>query len=304
MKTRLQNLLIVLAWLSAAQTALPQGTAFTYQGQLLVGGSAATGNYDFRFLLTASASGGAYVGSPFLTNDVPVSNGLFTVTPDFGAGVFTGSNYWLEVDVCTNNLGVFTVLSPLQPITPVPYAVMANTASNLLGTLSADQLSGAVPASQLSGTLSLAQLPSEAVTNNGTAVTLEGDFSGDGGGLTNLQAQAFAFGTPPADSAVTNYTLNFSGPIYNFINTGNDVVFNNLTGGPGAVSYIIRPNGANRNIAWPTNICTLNTNGLTLSGTNWIMTLTNGNRVAYCSFVAYTNSPDFTNVVASCACSY
>jgi hypothetical protein len=32
------------------------------------------------------------------TNAIPVTNGLFTTTIDFGAGFFNGSNYWLEGD--------------------------------------------------------------------------------------------------------------------------------------------------------------------------------------------------------------
>jgi hypothetical protein len=57
---------------------------------------------------------------------------------------------------------------------------MANSASNLLG---------ALPAQQLSGTIPLAQLPSAVVTNNDSAnVTLSGTFSGNGAGLTNVNA--------------------------------------------------------------------------------------------------------------------
>ena len=146
-----------------------QGTAFTYQGRLNNNGSPANGSYDFRFKLYADSLGNTQVSASYLTNAIPVTNGLFITPIDFGAGIFTGSNYWLEVDVKTNNAGSYTVLSPLQAVTPTPYAVFANTASNLSGTLPTAQLTGTIPASQLSGT------PTAAVNFTGT---LNGDVTG------------------------------------------------------------------------------------------------------------------------------
>src|ERR1043165_8573971 len=82
---------------------LAQGTAFTYQGRLNDSGSAANGNYDMEFYLRDSLSGGNPVGTTNSLAPVPASNGLFTVTLDFGAGVFTGANRWLEIGVRTNS---------------------------------------------------------------------------------------------------------------------------------------------------------------------------------------------------------
>jgi DNA-binding transcriptional ArsR family regulator len=49
--------------------------------------------------------------------------------------------------VQTNGGTGFTTLSPRQPLYSVPYAITANSANNLLGTLPASQLSGTVPKS-------------------------------------------------------------------------------------------------------------------------------------------------------------
>ena len=159
--------LLVLSTLnSQLSTAHAQGTAFTYQGHLSNTGTPANGLYDFRFKLAMDDLGNNYVGNAYLTNAVTVTNGLFTTTADFGAAIFTGTNYWLEVDVRTNNpanILAYTTLAPLQGVTPTPYAVMANSASNLLGN---------VPVAQLSGTVPLAQLPGAVVTNNEGYVTL------------------------------------------------------------------------------------------------------------------------------------
>jgi trimeric autotransporter adhesin len=147
-----------------------QGTAFTYQGRLGSGGNAANGSYDFRFRLAADALANTYAGSPFLTNGVVVSNGLFTVTMDFGPGLLAGADRWLEVDVKTNGGAGYTVLTPLQAVTPAPYAVFAGSASNL------------------SGTIAATQLPASVVTNNATGLSLAGTFTGNGANVTNVNA--------------------------------------------------------------------------------------------------------------------
>jgi Chaperone of endosialidase len=104
--------------------AFAQGTAFNYQGRLNDGGVPAEGYYDLQFVLFATNQFG--FSAAILTNAaVPVNNGLFTTTLDFGGGVFTGTNYWLDILVRTNGAASFIELSPRQPITPVPYAVMA-----------------------------------------------------------------------------------------------------------------------------------------------------------------------------------
>src|SRR6267142_2561457 len=130
------------------------GTAFTYQGRLNANGQSANGLYDLRFRLATDALGNNYVPNTILLNAQPITNGLFTAALDFGAGTFTGTNLWLEVDVRTNGGGGYTSLNPLQPLTPAPYAIMAATASNLSGTLPAAQLTGTLPSAQLSGAYS------------------------------------------------------------------------------------------------------------------------------------------------------
>ena len=149
-------------------TAHAQGTVFTYQGLLMDGGQPANGNnYGMVFYLYDAATNGNVLGNEGIVS-VTVSNGVFTVPLDFG-NQFNGSPRWLEIAVQKNG-GDFTVLAPRQPVTPAPYAIYANTASNL------------------SGTIPLAQLPPGLVTNGASGVNLAGTFSGDGSGLTNLNA--------------------------------------------------------------------------------------------------------------------
>jgi hypothetical protein len=136
-------LLALVAFNFQATTAHAQGTAFTYQGRLNDGTNPANGLYDVRFMVWDASTNGNLVAGPLTNAAIGASNGLFAVTLDFGGGVFTGPARWLEVDVRTNGGSAFT---PLLPLLPMPFAIMANTASNLLGTLPAAQLSGALPA--------------------------------------------------------------------------------------------------------------------------------------------------------------
>jgi hypothetical protein len=107
-------------------------SAFTYQGRLDAEGSAANGNYDVRFALFTSSEGGSAVA--VVTNlNVAVSNGLFTTLVDFGAAVFDGTPYWLELAVRTNGGGEFSVLSPRQDLTAAPYAIYASKAAQASG---------------------------------------------------------------------------------------------------------------------------------------------------------------------------
>src|SRR5712691_8218335 len=148
---RLALAVMLLSTIHYPLSTCSQGTGFTYQGRLTDNGAPAHGSYDFRFRLASDPLANNYMGGNVFTNGVPVNNGLFTVPLDFGVGIFTGSNLWLEVDVRTNGGGLYTMLSPLQALTPSPYAIMSASASNLLGALPASQLSGAIPSAQLSG---------------------------------------------------------------------------------------------------------------------------------------------------------
>ena len=130
---RLRQALLIISILKCPSLSLlAAGTAFTYQGRLSDSSNPANGNYDFRFRLALDPQGNNYAGSPVLTNGVLVSGGLFTVSLDFGS-VFTGSNYWLEVDVRTNGAAVYSSLTPLEALSPVPYALYALTPAGPAG---------------------------------------------------------------------------------------------------------------------------------------------------------------------------
>jgi hypothetical protein len=172
-----------------------QTSAFSYQGTLSDNGVPANGSYDMRFFLFDASTGGNTVANINVRAPVVASNGLFAVTLDFGASPFTGPARWLDIGLRTNGgAGAYTILSPRQLLTAVPYAI---TASNL---------SGPLPAAGLGGSYT------GAVTLNNAANA----FTGSGAGLTALNASQLTSGTVPdarlaANVARTNQVWTLGG---------------------------------------------------------------------------------------------
>jgi len=144
MKTKLRLHLLLLTLLSLSGSAYAQGTAIGYQGHLNDGSRPATGLYDFNFKVFAVQAGGTALAATVVSNAVPVTNGVFSLSLDFGAGVFTGAARWLEISVRTNGLGALSILTPRTPLLPTPYAIFAGSVAN--GTVTANQLNTVGPA--------------------------------------------------------------------------------------------------------------------------------------------------------------
>ena len=188
------SLITTLLLLSGLGQAVAQGTAFTYQGHLKDYGTYANGTYDLSFGLFNVATGGSPVVAPLTNFGVSVVNGQFTVILDFGPDLFTGANYWLELDARTNGASIFDTLSPRQAVLPVPYSIFAESAGVANIALSANS----VAASNILGAIAFGELPATLLTNGATGLTLDGAFSGsfigDGSAVTNLNASQLASG--------------------------------------------------------------------------------------------------------------
>ncbi|SPE56479.1 hypothetical protein SBV1_2400011 [Verrucomicrobia bacterium] len=186
-----------------APRAFGQGTAFTYQGSLTDSASPANGNYDLEFYLRDAASGGSPVGTTNTIAPVAVSNGLFTVTLDFGAGVFDGTSRWLEIGVRTNgSLAAYATLSPRQALTPSPYAIFATVAGGAAnGAITSAMLAnGSVTSNKVAnGAIGTAQLGSNVVTSANIAAGAVGALQIANNAITGQQlADTIALGTSNA----------------------------------------------------------------------------------------------------------
>jgi hypothetical protein len=258
------------AFNSQLSTAFAQGTAFSYQGRLNNNGSPATGIYDLRFTIYDAVTNGNVVSGVLTNAATSVTNGLFAVTLDFGNGVFTGPARWLELDVRTNGSGAFTTLLPLQPLLPMPYAVMANSASNLLGTLPAAQLSGTLPSSVLAGYSGTVTL-----TNGGNSFdgSFSGSFVGSGAGLTGVSgtiAWQNVTGTSQQAQPNTGYLANNAAQVTITLPTAPNLGDIVRVSGVGAGGWKIAQNAGQsiQAAALPGFVSITNWNGLT----NWIQT--------------------------------
>ncbi len=247
------NFYAVAAFLFLALAARAQTTAFTYQGQLISSNGAATGSYDFRFRIFDANSN--VVAGPLTNAPVGVTNGLFTVTLNFGATIFDGSDRWLQIAVrAFGDTNAYTALSPLQQITSTPYtirAINATSASNavfLTAPLQGTNIIGTIRATNLP--LNVAFLDSNqiftvsntfngVVTANNSVNVFSGAFTGNAGGLINVPATSLT-GTLPdarlsANVAMLNANANFAGSVTAVLFTGSG---HGLTNVPGAFFWV------------------------------------------------------------------
>ena len=102
----------------AADSLVPPGTAFNYQGRLNDGGHAAKGIFTFKFRLYDQSVGGTQIGGEVEIPATQINDGFFSFDLDFGS-VYADGKRWLEVVVDG------TTLSPRQAIMPTPVALYA-----------------------------------------------------------------------------------------------------------------------------------------------------------------------------------
>src|SRR5207253_7246526 len=138
---------------------------------------------------------------------VTVSNGLFTVSLDFGPNIFTGNACWLAIGVRSNGVAAnFTPLDPRQPLTPTPNALYASTA-DVANTVT----NGAIQISQL-GTTGPAPASGQVLGYNGSLLVWQSPSAP--GGLT----------LPYAGTASS------PNPIFQITNTGNGLSSDGIVG--------------------------------------------------------------------------
>jgi hypothetical protein len=109
-----------------ASIAATVNSRISYQGVLEESGQPVTGNRDMTFnLYTNDTCSGIAVYST-TENDVPVTDGLFSVELDVTHGVFWGQGLWLEVEVEGTDVGC-------EEILPVPYALSLRPGAEIQG---------------------------------------------------------------------------------------------------------------------------------------------------------------------------
>src|SRR6185503_11525783 len=74
-----------------------------------------------------AVTSGSQIGPDVNLPTVNVAAGLFTVELDFGAASFNGDARWIEIQVKTTGDVNFTLLTPRQKVTAVPYGLRAQS---------------------------------------------------------------------------------------------------------------------------------------------------------------------------------
>src|ERR1051326_3849316 len=131
MKTKrvIFSILMAAALSNSARATCFLGTAFTYQGRLTDGGTLANGNYDMRFGLYVSPSSQSPFAGFIERLNVPVNNGLFTVSLDFGQRL-ASYQWYLGIALKPASGPTYTPLVPYQLLTPTPFATYSSVADS------------------------------------------------------------------------------------------------------------------------------------------------------------------------------
>jgi|GEM_PF-4255220 len=254
---------IILSITTAAGRLQAQGTAFTYQGRLSSATTGVTGLYDFRFAAYDAMVNGNQVGNTVNLTAVGVTNGLFTVTLDFGANVFAGASRYLDLAAKANgSLAAFVSMTPRQSLTPAPYATYAKSAGSVAGSFSGDVTGtqGATVVQAVAGYSGTVLASGAAAANaagsqnypgtivkrdgqgNFAAGNISGSFSGSGAGLTGIPAASITgtiSGSQIGAGAVGATQLNAASPNSGQVLTynGSGLVWNYPAGTAGANTF-------------------------------------------------------------------
>ena len=194
-----------LLFVGLVSSARAQTQAIPYQGKLFQDGRPANGSYDLRYSLFNSET----LPTPVATLDQAaqgVTNGFFSTALDFGplGVVWDGRDYWLEVLVRTNNSTAgFESLGGRRALLPVPYALFAGKAGELVGMVGNAKLASGIDAGKITtGDLAAARLSvgtGHTLTGVGASIaggqqnTVSGDYSFLGGGFGNTNSGQGSF---------------------------------------------------------------------------------------------------------------
>jgi hypothetical protein len=232
--TLLLTCAIVSMLLTMAGKAAAQGTAFTYQGRITYQGDSYNGTVDLRFSLYDSLTGGSQIGDTVTNTGVFITNGLFTVTLDFGTNAFSGANRWLGIAVGTDS-----EMSPRQSLTPTPYAIYAESAGAYGGSITDTQLSANVALLNGNQAFTGSNLFTGVSIYGNVSNAFLGSFTGDGSAVSNLNASSLSSGT--VDDSRLSANVAKLGADQTF--TGSNVFTGTVKSISGANEYYMVPKG-------------------------------------------------------------
>ncbi len=188
-----------------SEPLVPVDSSFTYQGRLKDGPNPANGQYDFEFKLFDALIFGTQIGQTITRANQTVSEGLVTVSLDFGLTAFQGQARYLLVAVRPAGGGNFTTLSPRQAVSPAPYAMGLRPGTVITDTSSSVQFvnNGAVRARSSTGPA----IRAESTAFNSAGVVGIADFGDNAAGVVGFSnlgggVRGYSFGDSPQSAGV------------------------------------------------------------------------------------------------------
>jgi hypothetical protein len=189
--------------------AFTSDNAFTYQGELLSGGQAYTGQADVRFQIFRTQAGPDALDQARTIQGVNVSNGRFTVTIPAESRQFADwvGDTFLEIAVRTSPTGAFTTLTPRQRMTSAVTALAATYAdiarvADSAGTADRAASANAITNNTLPAPLTITNGDPGLGTSGGALFTVQGTTGGYVNLLGNDSGETgILFGKPTGGSA-------------------------------------------------------------------------------------------------------
>ena len=127
------------------ERAYSQEFSFGYQGLLQTGGTTANGQFDFVVrLYEGQAPGGLLRGTNTLLNQT-VTNGLYSLTLNFGSAFINLPNLHIEVAVRPTGAQEYTVLTPRTKVLAAPLAIRSIHSDSANTAFDANSLDGIGP---------------------------------------------------------------------------------------------------------------------------------------------------------------
>lgn len=261
-------------------------------GQISATGTSDASTNGYTVIWTNLALNVVYTntyGSPMLVNGL---------TPVFITAVVAGR---CTMNISMTNSGVATNITPSQ----VTVGLLGSSAGNMTNSAMSfiitnggtfcitDTSTGAGNSVVTAGNVSFAYVQQLAVANN---------FAGNGGGLTNIHANALQWTNQTASGSITNFIIDLSGAPNVVINLLADGCVTGLTNGPGSVSVTVNcGDGSPHNFLIPSAFHLLgNTNIISaIKGTNSLIVVTNTCELALVfKPIQVAISPNGTNSMA------
>jgi hypothetical protein len=238
---------------------------------------------------------------PAAAVSVAVTNGLFLVAlgdttianmAPINASLFTQSNLQLQIWF-NDGVNGWAALSPVQNLTPAPYAIAAQSASSLIGTFSVAQLSGVVSNTQLAE--SSITVNAGAGLSGGGAVALGGSTTLTNTGLLSIT------GDEDITASTTNGAVTLGSTATN-ADTANTIVKRDgggdFSAGTITLAGTLNMSNSQNNIAVGSGALGTNTSGSNNTANGWealYSNTTGSDNTANGFFALFNNTTSYQN---------